>query len=512
MNILYFDIDTLRPDHLGCYGYPRDTSPNIDAIAEEGVRFNDYYCSDAPCLPSRAACMTGRFGIHNGVVGHGGTAADRRLDGPLRAMSDRNTRHNLPAVISRYGFHTVTASSFPHRHGAWWFNAGFKEVFDIGRYGMESAEHVTPIVLDWFDHNKSNQSKENWFFHVHFWDPHMPSRAPASAGDPFADKPLPQTWMNQELIDHQRASMVGPHSACEVNGFADEYNPNQPRQMGQVRNMDDFKKVIDGYDTGVWWADKHIGIIIDKLKELGIYDNTAIIISSDHGEDLGESGSYNEHGEADYNTTHIPLIIKWPGAEKNKVVEGLHYNVDLLPTLCDLLGGYKPGWLPRVCGVEPPPRYDGISFAESITAGKSTGRDYLVLSQCAHVCQRSVRFDDYLYIRTYHDGYHLRPAEELYNVKIDPMQLNDLAGTMPELCWKAAHHLEFWHGENMLKMADESDVDPLWTVIYEGGPYHTKGYLDEYCNRLEQTDRAWAATELRRKYQRELKGYTGLER
>ena len=76
MRILYLDLDSMRPDHLGCYGYARNTSPNIDAIAATGVRFTDCYCSDAPCLPSRTALFSGRFGIHTGVVGHGGTAAD----------------------------------------------------------------------------------------------------------------------------------------------------------------------------------------------------------------------------------------------------------------------------------------------------------------------------------------------------------------------------------------------------------------------------------------------------
>lgn len=68
MNVLFIDIDTLRPDHMGCYGYGRNTTPNIDAIAREGVRFDNYYCSDAPCLPSRAALVSGTFGIKNGVV------------------------------------------------------------------------------------------------------------------------------------------------------------------------------------------------------------------------------------------------------------------------------------------------------------------------------------------------------------------------------------------------------------------------------------------------------------
>ena len=68
MRILYIDIDTLRPDHLGCYGYHRNTSPNIDRLAASGLRFTNVHASDTPCLPSRTALLTGRFGIHNGVV------------------------------------------------------------------------------------------------------------------------------------------------------------------------------------------------------------------------------------------------------------------------------------------------------------------------------------------------------------------------------------------------------------------------------------------------------------
>ena len=81
MRVLLFDIDTLRADHMGCYGYGRNTTPVMDEIAKEGVRFDDYYCPNAPCLPSRASMISGQYGIHNGIVGHGGTAADMRLQG-----------------------------------------------------------------------------------------------------------------------------------------------------------------------------------------------------------------------------------------------------------------------------------------------------------------------------------------------------------------------------------------------------------------------------------------------
>lgn len=95
MRVLFVDIDTLRPDHMGAYGYHRNTTPNMDRVAAEGMRFDRVYCSDAPCLPSRAALISGQFGIHNGAVGHGGTAADRRLTGAHRGFMDECDTENF---------------------------------------------------------------------------------------------------------------------------------------------------------------------------------------------------------------------------------------------------------------------------------------------------------------------------------------------------------------------------------------------------------------------------------
>ena len=86
VRLIYFDIDTLRPDHLGCYGYQRPTSPNIDAVAERGVRFDNVYASDTPCLPSRTALTTGQFGIRSGTVNHGGVGTDPFLEGDQRGF------------------------------------------------------------------------------------------------------------------------------------------------------------------------------------------------------------------------------------------------------------------------------------------------------------------------------------------------------------------------------------------------------------------------------------------
>jgi choline-sulfatase len=485
MRILYLDLDTLRPDHLGCYGYHRDTSPTIDSVAAEGVRFDNYYCSDAPCLPSRTALMTGRHGIHTGVVNHGGMNADPRLEGRARRFRDRMAFDNLPAWLRwQLDLYTVSISPFAERHAAWNFNAGFREMYNPGQGGGESAEEITPYALDWI---ARNAAKDNWFLHVNYWDPHTPYRAPEEFGNPFQDEPLPE-WISDEVLEqHQNA--VGPHCAKEVNMYHGNENPQHPRQPGMVTDRRSLRRLFDGYDCGIRYMDGHIAQLFDALKKAGVYDDLYIIISSDHGENLGELGIYAEHATADHGTCRIPMIVRGPSVTQGHADSGLHYNLDLGPTLAAFFGQ------------EPAPGWDGASYAPALRDGAACGRDYLVLSQCAHVCQRSVRFGDWLYMRTYHDGYHLFPREMLYNVATDPHEQYDLASEKEELCRQAVYYYQQWHDRMMSTMA--YDVDPLWTVIREGGPLHARGALKKYCEYLEQTGRGWAIAELKQRHPHE---------
>ena len=114
-----------------------------------------------------------------------------------------------------------------------------------------------------------------------------------------------------------------------------------------------------------------------------------------------------------------------------------------------------------------------------ILAGENCGREYLVISQCAHVCQRGVRWGDWLYIRTYHDGFHMFPKEMLFNIAEDPHEQNDLASSDKEHCQQGACHLMEWHDEMMKTMPTGYTTDPLWTVYAEGGPLHASGKLPE---------------------------------
>jgi arylsulfatase A-like enzyme len=485
------DIDSQRPDHLGCYGYHRNTSPAIDALAAEGLRCTGVYASDAPCLPSRTAFYSGRFGIQTGVVGHGGTAAEPKREGAGRGFQDRFGQEGLAALLQDAGYHTAMISPFGQRHSAWWFYAGFKEIHNTGLNGIESAEHVMPSVERWLS---SNAASDNWYLHVNLWDPHTPYRVPEDYGNPFAEEPI-EDWYTEEVLKrHMRKT--GPHSALDPGMYGDADPTKYPRMVDRIDSPEKLRRWIDGYDTAVRYVDDQVARMVSLLREAGVYDETAIVISADHGENQGELGIYGEHGTADQGTCNIPMIIRWPGGARGAVDEGLHYNLDFAPTLLDLL---ELGPAPEI--------FDGRSYAETVRNGRPSGRDEVVISQCAHVCQRSVRFQNWLYMRTYHDGFHLFPDEMLFDLETDPHEQNDLANEHPDICVRANRRLEAWHAEQMWKMSRYASdvVDPLWKVIEDGGPFHARhrpedSQLPAYLERLRATGRQDGARALEEKY------------
>lgn len=501
MRILYLDLDALNPSHLSCYGYARATSPTIDALAAAGVRCTGMYCSDAPCLPSRTAFYQGRFGIQTGVVGHGGTAADPKRQGPTRDFRSVYEEQSLPRKLQLAGYHTAMISPFGQRHAAHQYYAGYSEIHNTGQGGQESAEIVTPVIDRWM---QANAAGDNWYLHINFWDIHTPYRVPADYGEPFADELLPDFYTDEMIERHVQRG--GPHSAQDLGMYGDNDPQVHPRLPKRIADRASLKKWIDGYDTAIRYVDDCVGRIVDQLKAAGVFEDTVIVISADHGENQGALGIYGEHGTADHGTCNIPFIVRWPDKTTGTVDEGLHYHLDWAPTLMELIDRAD----------EVPALWDGRSFAATIESGDDTGRDEIIISQCAHVCQRSVCFDveghRWLYMRTYHDGFHPFPDHMLYDLASDPLEQNDLAEQRPALVREGAFRLAEWHAAQMQKMSEHcSDVvDPLWTVINEGGPQHARleapgqpGSLkafDVYLKRLEDTGRRPAADDLRRRY------------
>ena len=481
MRILYIDIDSLRPDHLSCYGYLRRTSPHIDQIASEGVRFDNVYATDTPCLPSRTAFFGGLFGIHTGLVNHGGVYADLPIQGESRQFRSEFAQNTLASVLRRAGYQTCSVSPFPNRHTAYQIWMGFTETYDTGKGGLENADEMYPPANDWLNRHGKD---ENWFLHINFWDPHTPYDHPESFGHPFADEPM-EDWITQALIDKQNASF-GPHSAREVSGWTEHLTDGWLWGVGEIKTVADAKLHIDAYDTGIRYADHFVGKLIQDLQDLGVYDETAIIISADHGENQGELNVWGDHQTADQGTNHLPLIIKWPGVTDGQEGTGrsaFHYNLDLTATITELIGG------------EQPDQWDGISFAASLK-GEDNGRPFLVLSQGAWSCQRSVRWANWLLIRTYHTGLKDFPAYMLFDLAADPHETTNLAGKRPEILHEGLIQMDHWLAEQMPRAWRG---DPFWGVIREGGSLHANEnspLWHNYIQRLRETGRSHHAENL----------------
>ena len=459
MKIVIFDIDTLRPDHLGCYGYHRNTSPNIDRIAKDAVRFNRCYASDAPCLPSRAAFHHGRFGIHTGAINHGGFFADPAPEGATRDFRTSASHTHWIRLIQQAGFHTASVSSFAGRHSSWWFLDGFNEVYDCGKGGTERADEVVGHAEAFVD---KMQGKDDWLLLFNVWDPHSPYRVPDAYGNPFQHDP-PPAWLTQDRLDAQNATW-GTHSA---NATLHSPNAQKPtsREVAAIRTIADFKKWIDGYDVGIRYADDAVGRVLARLEATcGGLDDVAIIVTSDHGENHGELNVYGDHQSADLITNRVPMIIRWPGAAP-RVDTALHYQMDVSATVASLLGR------------DVPAAWDGRSFADAFRAGRSAGRDYLVVSQACWSCQRAVIWDDWVLIKTYEDGLKDWPPLMLFNSKDDTHETTDLSAAMPAKVAEGLALLEEWLDANL---RENEGVDPMYGVIAEGGPFHTRGRLAEY--------------------------------
>ncbi len=471
VRILYIDIDTLRPDHLGCYGYHRNTSPTIDWIASEGVRFERCHVSDAPCLPSRTALVTGRFGIHTGVVAHHGRAADPIPIGAKRQFSITSGFEPWFTMLQRAGFYTVSISPFPQRHAAWWFVGGLREWINTGKNGVERADEVNAFAVEWL---KRNAERDNWFLHVNYWDPHTPYRTPEEYGNPFEDDPPPD-WLTEEIL-RQHWEGIGMRSAQDCWSWWAA--PPSSRMPSSISNLGDWKRWIDGYDTGIKYADDHVRQLLDILDEKGVLDETVIIVSSDHGENQGELNFYGDHFTSDFITTRVPLIVRFPGitdAQKGRVDRALHYQFDFAATLLELLG------------VKVPDRWDAKSFADAFREGREQGRQFLVCSQMAYTCQRGVMFENWVLIRTYHAQLSDLPDIMLFDIVNDPHELNNMVNERPEIVERGLALLQQWHDE-MMSTAIEP-IDPLLIVLREGGPFDARTQWQRYCERLRETGR-----------------------
>ena len=280
-NVLLITIDTLRADHVGCYGYPRGTTPNIDSWADKGAIFTNATSAVPLTLPSHSSIMTGQYPFAHGVRDNGGFYLD-------------NKWKTLAEVLKSDGFKTggfISAFVLDRR---WGIAQGFDEYFDnfeLSKYKMISLDSVQRRgdetlnhAIAWLDRNKSSR----FFAWIHFYDPHTP------------------------------------------------YDPPEP-----FKSQFKGQGLFGLYDGEIAFSDNLVGRIHDYLEKNKLLDNTLVVLMSDHGESLGEHDE-SSHGFFIYDaTTHIPLIIWKPGADPQRIKEQVR-SIDVYETICDAVG-VKPG-------------------------------------------------------------------------------------------------------------------------------------------------------------------------
>ena len=321
-NVLVYLVDTLRQDHLGVYGYDRPTSPNLDEFAKDAVTLTGLVPSSSWTRPSVASLLTSTYPSVHG-------AQDRtdimRPDMPTLAEAFAGAGYETqgfianPNVLPEWGFgyefdryrSFVLAHDF-HQVTAPDGRVGIAETVD-----MKDDGEVVEAVLDAI----RNAADRPWFFYVHTMAPHSPYAPPEPYRSMF-----------------ERDSYAG-----------DAY------QARIARNL-------DLYDGEIAYSDALFGNLLDELRTLGLYDNTAIVFLSDHGEAFEEHG-LPEHGNSLYEELlRIPCIVKLPdGGYAGERRTGLLEIVDIAPTMLDL------------AGVDSAPRFEGVSMVDLLRA-ESNGK------------------------------------------------------------------------------------------------------------------------------------------
>jgi len=450
MRIIVFDIDCLRPDHLGCYGYDRPTSPTIDGIAEQGICFDNHFCASSPCLPSRTAWSSGRFGVNNGVVSNVGAGARFHID-KTNYSGPKPENDMLVRVLRRTGLDTISFSNFADRHSAPWFMVGWSEFHTPNlKGGGETADEVNASLLRWLEHNAT---REDYLLHVNYWDAHRCYKMDPKWAEPLADHPVTVPWPDDESVRRHAREITGPFTA--TGQFRDGESPF-PLMPDAVTDRAAFEHMITGYDAAIRYVDQHVREVLDALDRHGVLDDAVLVVTGDHGDAFGEHGIYSDHVCADQCIHHIPLVVRWPGATPAGAHCGdLMYNVDWSATLCEMLGA------------EVPAAWDGASFAPQLRGEPGLDRECVVWDHGLYTVQRAVRTKTHLMVKTFDaHGYPFKPVE-LYDIVNDPYQTTDLSEVEPDVVAECEAHLADWLVTQRLKHPEHRD--PVDVILEERG-------------------------------------------
>ncbi|MFW6259575.1 MAG: sulfatase [Tangfeifania sp.] len=415
-NVLFIAVDDLRPE-LAAYGASHIHSPNIDKLAESGLTFNRAYCNIPVCGASRASLLSGIRPNRHRFVNYS-CRQDEDVPGVV----------SLPMHFKNNGYHTVSLGKIYHHitdgKGSWseapWSPEGdwqgwqayvLPESHEVieprpGGNGIngpsfeapDAPDHIYPDgmiageamrKLDQF-----KNSEEPFFLAVGFLKPHLPFNAPKKYWD---------------LYDYDEIEL--PANMKKPDGAPDQCMHN----FGELRNYTDvpdqgpmeedfMRKLIHGYYACVSYTDAQIGKVLDKLEDLGMTENTIVILWGDHGWHLGEHNLWCKHCNFE-KVLHTPLIIKAPGKKAGIKTDALVEYVDIYPSLCELAGLEKPFHLQGKSFV-PLAENPDLSWKEAV--------------YCRWIRGETVVTQTHTYTQWYNDNSGEVEARMLYDLENDP--------------------------------------------------------------------------------------------
>jgi arylsulfatase A-like enzyme len=338
-NLLLVSIDSLRADHLGCYGYPRKTSPALDALAEEGILFRNMISATSWTLPAHMSLLTSMdISVH-------GVATD--------GFSLHTGIPTLPEVLQAGKYATACFCSSPYLNPAYGFSRGF-DVFhnlDFEREGFTdtvlplteetdrvhqdiTSPRITELTLNWLEKHRHNP----FFLFLHMWDVHYDYIPP-----PPYD------------------SLFDPGYQGSINGKDYIHNDKISPEM----KPRDLQHIIALYDGGIAYTDHYLGLIFQKLKELGLWDRTLVIVTADHGDEFFEHGDKGHRRTLYDEVIKVPLIIKLPRRRHgNQKISSQVSTIDVAATILD------------VAGMEIPEEMQGQSLLPPIKGDRKSAPRY----------------------------------------------------------------------------------------------------------------------------------------
>ena len=460
MNVLFITADQWRGDCVSAAGHPMVRTPHVDALASDGVLFTRHYCQAAPCGPARASLLTGLYQMNHRVC-RNGTPLDSRHDNIAHAArrlgyepalfgytdtaaDPRGLSPNDPRLTTYEG---LLPGFDWHRwmdeDAAAWFSwlrrqgvAVPDTPLDIylpaegpadppgaaaARYPASHSEAAF-LVEGLLDHIAERGGRP-WFAHVTFLRPHPPFIAPEPYNAMYAPAAVPDFAAadsvaaereSHPFLDYVFETQPKRHFVHGADGLIGGWNEAARRQLRAT------------YYGLVSEVDAQIGRIIDHLKQTGLYDDTLIVVTSDHGEMAGDHHLFGKLGYFD-QSYHVPLIIRAPGTTGGRRVEAFTESVDLVPTMIDLLGGRVPRAMdgaslrPFLAGEMPEVWRDAAHWEfdfREIATGLAQQAFGLDADQCSLAVIRDERFK-YVHFTA------LPPI--LFDLEADPGELRNVA-------------------------------------------------------------------------------------